>query len=183
MKFGYINSLAKIDIELQIQGLKDNFSCERFFVEDGTQSRSRSELDRLLTNLRVGDTLCLYTIKCLPISTIELIDFIDNITRNKMVEIKTMDGGNIHWEDFSVLADFKRHFRRERAMVGLTSARARGRSGGRKEGLSEDAKITANAAAKLYQAKTPINDILKTLGIGSKATLYRYLRFEGIEIS
>lgn len=39
-------------------------------------------------------------------------------------------------------------------------------------------------AAKLYTSSEimPISEIMKTLGIGSKAILYRYLRYAGVEI-
>lgn len=180
MIIGYINSFSWPEPE-EKQKLSNAFGCETYYNEVNPDPRSREQLDKLLNDIKPGDILCLSSIKALPVSTIELVELIEDICQNKKAEIKTMDG-DIRWFDFSILADFNRNFRRDRAMVGLTSARARGRSGGRKEGLSEDAKKTANAAAKLYQAKTPINDILKTLGIKSKATLYRYLRFAGVEI-
>lgn len=181
MIFGYINKLFAIELENQKQELFKVFQCDRFYIEPDQNNRSRTELDQLLNDIRPGDILCLYSIKSLPVSTIELIELIDKLYSVKKVELKTLLEGNVHWNDFIILADFNSNFRRDRAMVGLTSARARGRSGGRKVGLSEDAKKKANAAAKLYEAQTPINDILKTLGIKSKATLYRYLRYEGVK--
>lgn len=43
----------------------------------------------------------------------------------------------------------------------------------------------AAAAAKLYTSSEvmPISEIMEALGIGSKATLYRYLRYAGVEIN
>lgn len=48
---------------------------------------------------------------------------------------------------------------------------------GRKPGLSPKAKITAISALKLYEEKMLIADILESLNIKSRATLYVYLRW------
>lgn len=59
--------------------------------------------------------------------------------------------------------------------------RPRGTRGGRKPGLSQKAKNTASAAAELYRSGKHTNEeIMQTLRIGSKATLYRYLRHEKV---
>ncbi len=59
--------------------------------------------------------------------------------------------------------------------------RPRGTKGGRKPGLSQKAKNTAAAAADLYiSGKHTIEEIMQTLRIGSKATLYRYLRHQKV---
>jgi len=57
----------------------------------------------------------------------------------------------------------------------------RGMKGGRKPGLSKKAMKTAMAAAELYKANNlSIGEIMQALQIGSKATLYRYLRHEKV---
>ena len=66
--------------------------------------------------------------------------------------------------------------------LGATPARARGRTGGRKPGLSEDAQRKARIAESYYKEGMPVNQIAKNLNI-SKATLYKYLRFRKVEIS
>lgn len=59
--------------------------------------------------------------------------------------------------------------------------RPRGTNGGRKPGLSPKAKKTAAAAAELYRSERhTIEEIMQTLSIKSKATLYRYLRHEKV---
>ena len=63
-------------------------------------------------------------------------------------------------------------------MKGLEAARARGRKGGRKPGSYD--KVAAAAAASLYQKHTSISEILKTVHI-SRATLYEYLKKEGVK--
>ncbi len=89
--------------------------------------------------------------------------------------------GRLVFNIFASLAEFEREIIRERTNAGLAAARARGRVGGRKPGLSEEAQRKARIAASYYQEKMPVNLIAKDLGI-SKATLYKYLRFRGVEI-
>lgn len=60
-------------------------------------------------------------------------------------------------------------------MAGLSSARSRGRLGGRKPGLSEDAQKKAKAVKILFEQGQSANEIAKSLGI-SRATCYRYVR-------
>jgi DNA invertase Pin-like site-specific DNA recombinase len=71
---------------------------------------------------------------------------------------------------------------KEPTHAGLAAARARGRIGGRKPGLSEGAQRKARIAESYYREGMPVNQIGKDLNI-SKATLYKYLRLRGVEIS
>ena len=68
---------------------------------------------------------------------------------------------------------------RERINDGLTSARARGRNGGRKKGIY-DKKKAATAALLYKEGKYSVAEILDIAGIMSKSTLYRFLRYEGV---
>ncbi len=71
---------------------------------------------------------------------------------------------------------------RERTHAGLASVRARGRVGGRRQGLSEKAERTAIVAETLYrEQKLGVNEIAQRLRI-SKVTLYKYLRHWGVVI-
>lgn len=79
------------------------------------------------------------------------------------------------------LAEFEREIIRERTNAGLAAARARGRKGGRRPGLSEEAKKKARIAESYYKEEMPVDEIAKSLSI-SKATLYTYLRFRGVKI-
>ncbi len=60
-------------------------------------------------------------------------------------------------------------------MAGLQAARERGRIGGRKKGLSPEAKKVAYACYQLWEDKSrTISEILKVVNV-SKATFYRYI--------
>ena len=65
----------------------------------------------------------------------------------------------------------------------MAAARARGRKGGRPKGLSQKAKNTAIVAEQLYkQQQLSVREICVQLSI-SKASLYKYLRYQGVEVS
>lgn len=66
-------------------------------------------------------------------------------------------------------------------MAGLKSARARGRIGGRKPGISVEAEKTAIAAELLKERKLSVRDICSKLNI-SIPTLDKYLRFRKVKI-
>ncbi len=84
---------------------------------------------------------------------------------------------------FAALAEYEREIIIERTKAGLLAAKERGRLGGRKKGLSKEAKKKARAAKQLYNdKKLSVQEICDMLGIGSKATLYRYLRFAKVKI-
>ena len=63
---------------------------------------------------------------------------------------------------------------KERTMAGLASAKARGRTGGRKPGLSVEAIHAAKAAKQMFDNDTPVDVIASTLHI-SRSTCYRYI--------
>ena len=83
---------------------------------------------------------------------------------------------------FASLAEFERELIRERTLAGLAAARAWGRVGGRKPGLSEAAQRTARAAELLYKARAlSVDDMARSLRI-CKATFYKYLHHRGVAL-
>ena len=75
------------------------------------------------------------------------------------------------------LADFERELIRERTNAGLTAARARGRKGGRKPGLSKAFQQKAGSIKLAYDSKeNSIAEICDMFSV-STATLYKCLRF------
>ena len=78
-----------------------------------------------------------------------------------------------------MLAEYERNLIRERTLVGLNAARARGRVGGRPKALN-DKQI--ELAYQLYDEKVQtVNEICKLLSI-SKPTLYSYLRLKNEQV-
>ena len=176
MIIGYINHLPEITNDEQKLKLT---RCGKIFTD---RKGKKDQLKRLLEELRNEDTLLFYTIHVFPTSTLELINLIDTLNQKK-VKIESATENLQNQSLFSILADFQKEFRREASKPGVEGMRKRGTKGGRKKGLSEEAKTKAFAAAELYNAKKlTILEIMKILGIGSKTTLYKYLEFAGIKV-
>ena len=90
--------------------------------------------------------------------------------------------GKLIFHVFASLAEFERDVISERTKAGLAAARARGRVGGRRKGLSKQAEHKAVIAESLYkEGQLSVMDICNELQI-SKPTLYKYLRHRGVRI-
>lgn len=149
----------------------------------------RAELSKLLAHLRAGDVLVIWKLDRLGRSLQHLVELTHELLE-KEVGLQSLSDpidtttaqGRLVFNIFASLAQFERDLIRERTMAGLASARARGRLGGRRKGLSEKAKKTALIAEALYkQRQLPVIDICKQHSI-SRPTLYRYLRSRGVEV-
>lgn len=110
--------------------------------------------------------------------------------REKGIEFKsitegidtTTPMGRIWFMLSAIFSENEREINRERSRAGVEAARARGRFGGRPKGLTKKAQEKASTVAILYNQGRSISQIREALGIGSNATIYRYLRSEGVEI-
>jgi DNA invertase Pin-like site-specific DNA recombinase len=88
----------------------------------------------------------------------------------------TTASGKLVFGIFAALAEFERELIRERTLAGLQAARARGRKGGRKFGLSKAQVRLAQAAMR--NRDTKVSDLCEELGI-TRVTLYRYVSPNG----
>jgi DNA invertase Pin-like site-specific DNA recombinase len=191
MIFGYARVSTKDqNLDLQVTALK-NAGCEKIFEEKKSSVSKRKEFETLMDQLRANDILVVWKLDRLGRTTLELIKLI-NLLNEKNVKFKSLNdslidtttpNGKLVFSIFSALAEHEREIIRERTKAGLESARARGRHGGRPKGLSKEAKMKAAAASALYLKKESNQSIMKALDIKSKATLYRYLRYENISIN
>lgn len=190
IKIGYARISTKDqNLDLQKDALLKT-GCKKIFEEVVSGAKKdRPVLDQLITELREGDTVVVWKIDRLGRSLKHLIDMI-NIFHERGVAFQSLNDpidtttaqGRLTFNIFASLAEFEREMIRERTYAGLTSAKARGRKGGRPKGLSVQAQATACAAETLYKEdKLSSEQIAKRLGI-SKNTLYTYLRFRGIKI-
>jgi DNA invertase Pin-like site-specific DNA recombinase len=84
----------------------------------------------------------------------------------------TTSGGRLVFYIFGALAEFECELIRERTHAGLTSARARGRLGGRPKTLDE--RKVALAKSMLQDPQVTVGEVAEALGVG-RTTLYRYL--------
>lgn len=163
---------------------------DRLFTDVASGAKTeRPGLDKMLEMLRPGDTVVVWRLDRLGRNLRHLLELIDRFERDGVHFRSLTEGidtstpaGKMVFQIFGAVAEFERNLIRERTMAGISSARARGKSGGRPKGLSAKAQDKARIAQSLYvEQKVSISAIAEHLNI-AKSTLYRYLRARGVEI-
>lgn len=190
MKIGYARvSTDQQSNDSQIDELK-RAGCERIFQDTASGLKtSRPALDEMESILREGDVVVIFKLDRLGRSMKHLLTVVDEWTKKRIHLVSLHDGidttsvqGRLIFGVFAAFAEFERNLISERTKVGLKAARQRGRLGGRPKGMSQKEKEVKDAAVVLYQSKSmSVSMISKHLGI-SKATLYKYLRNQGVPI-
>lgn len=185
--FGYAR-VSTIDQNLDAQ--KDallKYGCEKIYYEKASgKNVERPQLQKLLSSLREKDVVVVYKLDRLARSLKDLIDLVNELANKKVDFVSISDGidtstavGKLMFHLVGAFAEFERDIISERTKVGLESARARGRKGGKPKGLSAEAQKKATRAKVLYdERKLSIDEICKILEIKSKTTLYKYIKFE-----
>lgn len=189
MLLGYARvSTNDQNLDLQLDALREH-GCKRFFTDTVSGAKAkRPGLDEMLKEARPKDVIVIWKLDRLGRSLKHLVDLVAELNErniglrslNDPIDTTTAQG-RLVFNIFASLAEFEREIIRERTNAGLAAARARGRKGGRRPGLSEEAKKKARIAESYYKEEMPVDEIAKSLSI-SKATLYKYLRFRGVEI-
>ncbi|MEC3881839.1 recombinase family protein [Parapedobacter sp. 10938] len=185
MKFGYIRvSKDAQNFDLQLDAL-EKYGCDRVFHEKVSGvSKERPQFQKLLEQLRGGDTVVVWRIDRLGRTTLQLIKLMVEFGELGVNFVSITEGidtgtkmGKLWFMLSSVLAENEREVLRERTRAGLDSARARGRTGGRPKGLSKAALIKAHAVKNLYEnKKLSMQQIAEEVGL-SRVTCYRYLDY------
>lgn len=181
MKLGYARvSTNDQNLDRQLDQLSE-YGCERIFQEKITGSqKERPELDRMIDMLREGDTVVITELTRLSRSVKDLFEIVETI-HSKLSDIKslkepwldtTTPQGKLLFTIFAGISQFDRDIIRQRTIEGLSSARARGRKGGRPRMASKEIEL----ALKMYDSKDySITEIEHATGV-SKSSLYRYLK-------
>lgn len=172
-------STSEQDASLQLDAL-GAAGCLKVFTDKASGSLDRRpQLDRLLDQLRPGDTIVVWRLDRLGRSLKHLIQLIEDLAE-KDVGFRsltegmdtTTSGGRLIFSIFGALAEFERSLIRERTMTGLAAARSRGRVGGRPPVMTPE-KI--KVARDLYRANDlTVEEIANTIGV-SRKTVYRHL--------
>jgi DNA invertase Pin-like site-specific DNA recombinase len=180
MILGYARvSTRDQNLERQTDQLQQ-LGCERIFQEKITGlKRERPELDKLLDRLRPDDITVVTELTRLSRSVRDLFSLVD-VIHQKGAHLKslkepwldtTTPQGKLLFAIFAGVSQFERDLISERTRDGLSSARARGRKGGRPPKPAKDIEL----ALKMHENKNySISEIVKATGMG-KTTLYRYL--------
>jgi DNA invertase Pin-like site-specific DNA recombinase len=183
MKIGYARvSTQDQKLELQLDELR-SYGCEMIFREKiSGKSKDRSQLIKMVDQLRKGDVVVVWKLDRLGRSLKDLIDLVSTFREKGVEFVSLKDGidtgtatGRFTFNIFASLAEFEREINKERTKAGLEAARARGRKGGRPAGLSNEALAKATSAKILFDSgEKTVKEIADGLGI-SRASCYRYI--------
>lgn len=178
---------------MQLDALR-TAGCERIFEETSSGAKeSRPGLDAALAFASKGDELVVWKLDRIGLSLSHLVKLMaqlsdqgigfrsvtENIGTDTDTDTDTGSGSGTEKPDarlvmhlFSALAEFERDLLRERTHSGRESARARGRTGGRKPLAL--AKLEALRALWAEGAMTA-DEIAKQLDIGRR-TVFKYVK-------
>jgi DNA invertase Pin-like site-specific DNA recombinase len=180
MIYGYARVSAQ-DQELatQLQQL-DLAGAERIFKEKiSGATTSRPELDKMLEQLRPGDTVMVARLNRLGRSTIHLLELVDKFRKDGIRFISLdlgIDTGNVAGKlvlgIFSCLAEYDREISAERRTHGIALAKERGKHLGRRAGLD---KVKLAKIEKALEASLSVADVVHLTGY-SLSTVKRYKR-------
>lgn len=182
MKFGYARVSTKDqNIGMQVDALVDaGVERENIFTDEGVSGKrsSRPGLDAMLGKLREGDEVVVWRLDRLGRSMIHVAQLGENF-KNQGVGFKSIsDGvntssstGRLLFNLLVSVAEYEREMIIERTTAGLASARAQGKTGGRKKVMTPELARTIDSLVKGGHKATEIASTLKV----SRATAYRYL--------
>jgi DNA invertase Pin-like site-specific DNA recombinase len=180
--YARVSTIAQ-DLQSQLDALeKAGCHKKQVFVDKVSGVKEdRPGLDKCLSILEKGDTLIVWRLDRLGRSVHHLISLVEDL-QQKGVGFKSICDGHIDtttasgeliFNIFASIAQFERRLIQERTRVGLESARARGKLGGRKKTEPNNPKVLM--AKKMFKNNSlSITDICKTLQI-SRASFYRYV--------
>ncbi|MCZ4128817.1 recombinase [Marinobacter lutaoensis] len=151
--------------------------CQVIYEDKASgKNTERPELEACLKALRSGDTLVVWRLDRLGRSLGDLVKLVTTLEEQKIgfeslqEKIETTSAsGKLVFHVFAALAEFERNLISERTQAGLKAARARGRSGGRKQKLKQ--KDIKEIKALLKDPNIPVSDIAKRFGV-SRTTIY-----------
>lgn len=187
MKFGYARVSTKDQsLNLQIDALK-KAGCKEVYSEKlSGRSVTKPKLEELISKLREGDLVMVYSLDRLGRTSKELINLLSDF-KERGIQFKSLQEGMFDttsamgeavFQIIAILKAMEVQVLSERTKHGLEAARARGKKGGRPKGSYD--KNKSAAAVTLYNKELPISEITKSLQI-SRSTLYEYLRREGVK--
>jgi len=172
------------NLDLQIDALSQEGVTFNDIYQDESSGKntSRPGLESCLKALRENDTLVVWKLDRLGRSLQHLVNTVQELT-DKNIGLKVLTGkganidtttpaGKLVFGFFASLAEFERDLIIERTKAGLESARARGRTGGRKFALTKAQIRLAQAA--MGKKETVVSELCKEIGV-TRATLYRYV--------
>lgn len=183
MLIGYARvSTEEQNLDRQIDALVDAGVDKRNIYKEkltGTKT-DRPELNKMLSELQDGDTIIISELTRLSRTTKDLFKLVE-IIESKGANIKslkenwidtTTPQGKLLFTIFAGISQFERDLISQRTKEGLSSARARGRKGGRPFKDKKDVEL----ALRMYDSREYTTaEITKASGV-SRTSLYRYIK-------
>lgn len=180
MLLGYARvSTDTQNLDRQLDQLK-TAGCKNIYQEKITGTKKeRPELEKLLDHVRDGDVIIISDLTRLSRSIKDLFHLVELIEKKganiKSLKESWMDTtspqGKLMFTLFAGISQFERDLISQRTKEGLSSARARGRKGGRPIKPNKEVEL----AIKMHDSKEySIAEIEKATGV-SKTSLYRYI--------
>ena len=180
-KVGYARVSTKDQkLRMQLDGLKA-VGCDPIFQDHGISGAkgSRPGLDRMLGELRPGDTVVVFKLDRLGRSVLNLSDLLVRFEREGIDFCSMSEGisttspsGKLVFHIFSAVAEFHRDLIVENTVAGMEAARRRGQHLGRPHALTPDQIIGAHEL--ICQTTCTVDDAAR-YGV-SGITLTRALR-------
>jgi DNA invertase Pin-like site-specific DNA recombinase len=167
------------NLDVQIDEL-NRYGCDRIYEEKMSGAKKdRPKLAEMMTILRPGDKVVIYKLDRISRSTKHLIDLSEFFVKKGVEFVSIKDAidtstslGRFFFRILASIAELEKDIISERTKAGLSSARARGRKGGRPKVSNKKIEL----ALKMYGSKQySISEIVKAAGI-SQATLYRNIQ-------
>lgn len=178
MKFGYARvSKNEQNLDIQIQKLTAA-GCDEIFKEKVSGAKDdRLELNRLISKLRKGDTVCVVRLDRLGRRTTKLMELINDF-KVKGIEFISLENnidtttpmGMALFIICAAFAEMERALITERVKAGLEAAYLKGRKGGRPKALTHEKlkKLKSLAKSKDFS----VTEICNMVGI-SRSVYYR----------
>lgn len=183
MKIGYARvSTLDQNLDLQLQALK-KAGCQKLFREKVSGiTRHRPEFQRMLEQVRQGDTVVVWRLDRLARSTRDLLNTMETLSDAgaKFLSISepwantTTHAGKMIMTVFAGIAEFERDLIRERTGAGREAAKKRGVQFGRPRKLNAE---QVQLATELINQGKAVRDIARTFKV-HETTIYRLAAVE-----
>jgi DNA invertase Pin-like site-specific DNA recombinase len=178
MNIGYARvSTLDQSLDLQLQALK-KAGCKRVYREKAAGAKNtRPEVQRMLDQLREGDTVVVWKLDRLARSTRHLLETMEGISEAgaRFLSLSepwadtTTHAGKMIMTVFAGIAEFERDLIRERTAAGREAARKRGVYFGRPRKLNMEQE---QLVQRLLDEGKPVRDVARTFDV-HVATIYR----------
>jgi DNA invertase Pin-like site-specific DNA recombinase len=181
---GYARTSTKEQrLDLQLDALRAAGVKERYLYQDQASGarKDRPGFLQCLHDLREDDRLVVWKLDRLARSLRHCIELLDEL-KTRHVQLVVLEGpfahtspetseGKLLFGIFAAFAEFERDLIRDRVLAGLTAARSRGRTGGRRPKLTPQQHALA---VQMARGGTAVTEIARHFGC-ARQTVYKAL--------